>query len=53
MKEIAPQLMHPVLEKTIEALHEERKAELGDKYDDELPGFKEIKGGFSDDYERW
>lgn len=53
LREIAPQLMHPVLEKRIEALYEERKAETGEKYDDELPGFKEIKGGGYDDYERW
>ncbi len=53
LREIAPHLMHPVLEKSVEALFEERKAELGDKYDDELPGFKEIKGGGYDDYERW
>ncbi|MBN2058331.1 MAG: 2-amino-4-hydroxy-6-hydroxymethyldihydropteridine diphosphokinase [Candidatus Saganbacteria bacterium] len=53
MREIAPQAMHPILEKTVEALYEERKAESGEKYDDELPGFKEIKGGGYDDYERW
>ncbi|MDD5382703.1 MAG: 2-amino-4-hydroxy-6-hydroxymethyldihydropteridine diphosphokinase [Candidatus Margulisbacteria bacterium] len=53
LKEIAPQVIHPILEKTIEALFDERKAELGEKYDDELPGFKEIKGGGYDDYERW
>jgi len=53
MREIAPNLMHPVLEKSIESLYDERKAEMGDKYDDELPGFKEIKGGSMDDYERW
>lgn len=53
LKEIAPHAAHPVLEKSIEALFDERKAEAGDKYDDELPGFKEIKGGAYDDYERW
>jgi len=53
LKELAPQQVHPILEKTIESLYDERKAELGDKYDDELPGFKEIKGGNYDDYERW
>lgn len=53
MREIAPHLMHPVLEKTMEALYEEKKAEEGEKYDDELPGFKEIKGAGYDDYERW
>lgn len=53
LKEIAPHMIHPVLEKSIEALYDERKAETGDKYDDELPGFKEIKGGAYDDYERW
>jgi 2-amino-4-hydroxy-6-hydroxymethyldihydropteridine diphosphokinase len=54
LKEIAPRAMHPTMEKTIEALYEEKKAEAGDKYDDELPGFKEIKtrGGY-DDFERW
>jgi len=53
LKEIALHTLHPVLEKTIEAIFDERKAEAGDKYDDELPGFKEIKGGGYDDYERW
>jgi len=53
LSEIAPQLMHPVLEKDIKALYDERKAELGDKYDDELPGFKDIKSSYADDYERW
>jgi 2-amino-4-hydroxy-6-hydroxymethyldihydropteridine diphosphokinase len=53
LKEIALHILHPVLEKSIEAIFDERKAEAGDKYDDELPGFKEIKGGGYDDYERW
>jgi 2-amino-4-hydroxy-6-hydroxymethyldihydropteridine diphosphokinase len=57
LKEIAPNAIHPVLEKSIEDLFEERKAEGGDKYDDELPGFKEISksggSGSYDDYERW
>ncbi|MFC1637724.1 2-amino-4-hydroxy-6-hydroxymethyldihydropteridine diphosphokinase [Candidatus Margulisiibacteriota bacterium] len=53
LREIAPNLIHPILEKTIQTLFEERKAELGEKYDDELPGFKEIKGGGVDDFERW
>ncbi len=53
LREIAPNLMHPVLEKSIDSLCDEKKAELGEKYDDELPGFKEIKGASSDDYEKW
>lgn len=55
LKEIAPTAVHPVLEKRIESLYEERKVEggVGDKYDDELPGFKEIRSGGYDDYERW
>jgi len=53
LAEIAPKIIHPVLEKTIGALYEERKTETGTTYDDELPGFKEIKGGTYDDYERW
>jgi 7,8-dihydro-6-hydroxymethylpterin-pyrophosphokinase len=53
LREIAKSLIHPVMEKTIDALYEERKTEVGEKYDDELPGFKEIKGGGYDDYERW
>lgn len=53
LREIAPQQMHPILEKSIDTLLQERKAELGEKYDDELPGFKEIKGGSVDDYEKW
>jgi len=53
LRDIAPHLIHPVLEKSIVTLYDERKAEAGEKYDDELPGFKEIKGGAYDDYERW
>ena len=53
LKEIAPHALHPVLEKTVEALFDERKAEAGEKYDDELPGFKDIRAGGFDDYERW
>jgi 2-amino-4-hydroxy-6-hydroxymethyldihydropteridine diphosphokinase len=53
LKEIAPRVVHPVLEKSIVDLFEERKSELGRKYDDELPGFKNIRKGGYDDYERW
>jgi len=54
LREIAPHAIHPVLEKTVETLYEERKAEVGgEKYDDELPGFKDIKTGSYDDFERW
>jgi 2-amino-4-hydroxy-6-hydroxymethyldihydropteridine diphosphokinase len=53
LSEIAPKVVHPVLEKTIEDIYEERKNEIGEKYDDELPGFKKIKEGTPDDYERW
>jgi len=53
LKDIAPNLMHPILEKTVESLFDERKTESGETYDDELPGFKEIKGAGTDDYERW
>jgi 2-amino-4-hydroxy-6-hydroxymethyldihydropteridine diphosphokinase len=53
LREIAASVFHPVLEKTIESIYDERKAEGGGTYDDELPGFKEIKTGGYDDYERW
>lgn len=53
LKEIAPQVVHPVLEKSIASLYEGKKTEAGDKYDDELPGFREIKSGNIDDFERW
>jgi len=53
LKEIAPNLAHPVLEKSIKELFEEKKIESGVTYDDELPGFKEIRKGSPDDYERW
>jgi len=53
LSEIAPNAMHPALEKTILDIYEERKNDIGEKYDDELPGFKEIKKGTPDDYERW
>lgn len=53
LSEIAAKAVHPVLEKKIEEIFEERKSDLGDKYDDELPGFKKIKDAAPDDYERW
>lgn len=53
LKEIAPNLIHPMLEKTVDQLFEDKKQELGDKYDDDLPGFGQIKTGYADDYERW
>ncbi|PIS30615.1 2-amino-4-hydroxy-6-hydroxymethyldihydropteridine diphosphokinase [Candidatus Saganbacteria bacterium CG08_land_8_20_14_0_20_45_16] len=53
LREITPNLVHPILEKTIDALYDERKVEQGETYDDEIPGFKEIKGATFDDYERW
>jgi 2-amino-4-hydroxy-6-hydroxymethyldihydropteridine diphosphokinase len=53
LSEIAPNAIHPALEKTILDIYEERKGEIGGKYDDDLPGFKEIKKGAPDDYERW
>jgi len=53
LSEIAPNVLHPALEKKIVDIYEERKNDIGEKYDDELPGFKEIKKGTPDDYERW
>jgi len=53
LSEIAPNVVHPALEKRIEAIYDERKSDVGEKYDDDLPGFKEIKKGTPDDYERW
>jgi len=53
LAEIAPDAVHPTLEKTMGELYEEKKAESGDRYDDELPGFGEIKQSAPDDYERW
>lgn len=53
LAEIAPNVVHPALEKRIDAIYDERKSDVGGKYDDELPGFREIKKGVPDDYERW
>lgn len=53
LSEIAPNAVHPALERTILDLYEERKNDVGEKYDDELPGFKDIKKGVPDDFERW
>lgn len=53
LKEIAPSLVHPALEKTINELYEERVTEGGHTYDNDLPGFKKIKGAIYNDFERW
>lgn len=53
LKEIAPHAHHPVLEREVHELFDEKKMEAGEKYDDDLPGFKEIKRGVYDDFERW
>ncbi len=53
LSEIAPNAVHPALERKIIDIYEERKSDIGEKYDDELPGFKDIKKGVPDDYERW
>jgi dihydroneopterin aldolase/2-amino-4-hydroxy-6-hydroxymethyldihydropteridine diphosphokinase len=53
LSEIAPNVLHPALEKKIVDIYEERKNDIGEKYDDDLPGFKDIKKGTPDDYERW
>ncbi len=56
LKEIAPHINHPVLERTINELYLEKKNSgdsSSDSYDEELGGFKEMKRGISDDYERW
>lgn len=55
LKEIAPNVVHPILERTIKELYNDKKAEgiTSEKYDEELPGFREVKRGIADDYERW
>jgi 2-amino-4-hydroxy-6-hydroxymethyldihydropteridine diphosphokinase len=53
LSEIAPNAVHPAMEKKIIDIYEERKNDVSEKYDDELPGFKNIKKGVADDYERW
>ncbi len=53
LKQIAPYTKHPVLDRTITELFNDKKEESSDGYDDELSGYKEVKRGISDDYERW
>ena len=53
LMEIAPHVTHPVLDRTIQELFEDKKSETSDAVDDELHGFRETKRGISDDYERW
>lgn len=53
LAEIAPDVIHPALELPIKQIFEERSREIKQKYDDVLPGFKQIKSGMSEDYERW
>lgn len=53
LREIAGDKIHPVLEKSIADIYEEKKEEMATKYDDDLPGFKDVKEGSSDNFERW
>jgi len=55
LQEIAPNVIHPILERTIKELYHDKKAETvsTDKYEEDLPGFREVKRGIADDYERW
>ncbi len=53
LKEIAPYVTHPILDRTISELYEDRKAEVSEKYEEDLSGFREVKRGIADDYERW
>ncbi len=52
-KEIAPNVVHPTIEKTIAQLHDEKAKEEGDHYDNDLPGFGNIQESYGDDYEKW
>lgn len=52
-KEIAPNVVHPTIDKTITQLHDEKAKEEGDHYDNDLPGFSNIQESYGDDYEKW
>ena len=45
--------MRTVKSVSINWLYMDKKSEVAEKYDDELSGFREIKRGAADDYERW
>lgn len=51
--EIAPLVMHPILERTMKELYNDKKIEAGEKYEDEMAGFRELKKGIAEDYEHW
>jgi len=53
LAEIAPNTEHPIMDKKIIDMFREKQTEAGEKYDDGLPGFKNIKSGVYDDFERW
>jgi 2-amino-4-hydroxy-6-hydroxymethyldihydropteridine diphosphokinase len=53
LKEIAPQVTHPVLDRTITELYKDKKAEANETSDEDIAGYRDIKRGIADDYERW
>lgn len=53
LTEIAPNFMHPILDRTIKELYKDKKAETEEKYVEDLHGFKEGRSGIGEDYDRW
>jgi len=53
LREIAPNIIHPVLDRTVRELFDDKKAESEEKYVEDLHGFKEGRSGLGEDYDRW
>lgn len=52
LKQIAPHVVHPMFDRTISELFEDKKAEGAENYDDRFQGFERAKRGLTDDFDR-
>lgn len=52
LKQIAPHVIHPMFDRTISELFEDKKAEGAENYDDRFQGFERSKRGLTEDFDR-
>lgn len=51
LKQIAPHVIHPMFDRTISELFEDKKSEGAENYDDRFQGFERAKRGLTDDFD--